>query len=145
MKGILSDGDTAVFDPAFTPATVRLPLPLQCAIPGSGAMTVGGRNVCLEEDAARVQLSGCQYVSGPYQIIPGLCDLTIEKVLPAQLSRGFTVKGAKLLLVGGPFIAKLTVTMPAKLVTPSGPQDDPVSQYIGRGEFSNTHTQFRTT
>jgi hypothetical protein len=129
---ILIDGDKVLFDQPF--ANRVLMKPEHGVIAGSGHATIRGKRVCVEGDERRVEVRNVSYMIPGYN--PGKGTLTIEKLLPNQVSRVTSSKGKKLLLKGASFIARLTPTQPAMSTsTPSTPE--PIAPTTGMGRFVN--------
>lgn len=138
---ILIDGDKVNFDSLFAPAVVKV----QAGnISASGPPTLGGKKVCVEGDEGSVSVAGCDYVSPPFAI-PGKGTMKIKKLAPDQLAVKTTAGGKKVLLKGMKFIAEFKVDKPAEFQTPSGPQTDPMPQYVGTGSFKSSNQKLKGT
>ena len=132
MDAILLDGDWVEFQPVFAPAVVTV-RPAQLVASGHDA--VGGRRMCVEGDERTVRVDGCPYVSAQY-VSGGIGVLTIQMLHPTSLARKTTSLGRKVLLKGGPFVARFQVTAPAVFMAPTGqPIPDPMPLYTGSGLF----------
>ena len=131
---IVLDGDQALFLPAFGPAIVAVQ---PGKIAGTGTATAHGKAICVDGDEASVSVPGCAYVMAAF--VGGTGTLTIQQLGPDQLART-TKNGKPPILKGAQFIAKFTVTKPAEMPTPTGPQADPLTSYVGQGSFVTINT-----
>jgi hypothetical protein len=119
--------------PTIVPA-IQAPVPL---VGSSTNVTVVGTLVCLEGDelppVLRVPLP---YTAPPF-VTPGMGTLTLT-LMPNNKTRT-TTNGKPLLLKGGTFQAKFSVSAPAMQPTPTGPVPDPVSVKPGTAQFISTN------
>ena len=137
---VLIDGDTVVFLPAFTPATVIVqPGKLE----GSGPATMGGKKICVEGDESKVSVAGCTYMTPQYSI-PGSGTLKIASLAGDQKAKKTKTGGKAVLLKGGNFTAKFEVQSPAQQPPPGpgSPIPDATTQYSGKGTFVPGNTKF---
>jgi hypothetical protein len=136
MEQYIVSGDQAVFLPAFGPAIIT---PIPGVINGSATKTkVTKKPVCLEGDEKKVTVSNVMYIMGSFAI-PGMGTLTIQQLGGDQTSKKTKVEGKAPIVKGTMFTAKFTVSSPAKMPTPKGPQDDPAPTYMGQGQFVPTN------
>lgn len=126
---ILVSGDLAIFFPTFPPAIVVV---LPGILSGSASDFHRGRPVCVLGDEKKVMVPGCAYISGPFSI-PGVGTLSILR-LTTQISLTSSSGGRALLVARGPFIARFSVTTPARIPPPVS-TPDPMPLYLGMGEF----------
>ena len=138
---VLIDGDQAIFQASFPPATVVVQ---PGSISASGTATRGGSTLCVDGDESSVEVSGCMYTAAAYTI-PGTGTLTIDSLAGDQVASKTQTGGKKVLLVGSTFTAKFSVDSPAQMVTPSGTTPDSTPSYTGSGSFQTTNTKFRAT
>ena len=138
---VLIDGDTAVFMPTFGAATVVVQ---PGTLSGTGDGTVGGKKMCIEGDEGSVSVPGCTYLTPQYSI-PGVGTLEIDSLAGDQTATKTNTSGTAVLLVGGSFTAKLTVSSPAMQPPPGpgSPIPDSTTEYSGQGQFVTTNTLFR--
>jgi hypothetical protein len=138
---ILVDGDTVMFEPAFTAATVVVqPGKLE----GSGPATIGGKKICVDGDESKVSVAGCAYMTPQYSI-PGTGTLKISALAGDQKAKKTNTGGKAVLLKGGNFTAKFEVQSPAKQPPPGpgSPIPDATTQYSGNGNFIASNTKFQ--
>jgi Contractile injection system spike tip protein len=138
---ILIDGDTVVFIPAFTPATVVVqPGKLE----GSGPATLGGKKICVDGDESKVSVAGCVYMTPQYSI-PGSGTLKISALAGDQKAKKTQTGGKAMLLKGGNFTAKFEVQTKAQQPPPGpgSPVPDATKEYSGEGMFVTTNTKFQ--
>ncbi len=130
---ILIDGDMAVFKPNFGAATVVV---RPGSITASGKAKVSGKLACIVGDEKSVSVQGCTYMAGQYSI-PGTGTLSIASLADDQKAKTCQSKGKKLLLKGGSFTARFTVSVPAMQPPPGpgSPVPDPTAAYSGSGNF----------
>ncbi len=129
---VLLDGDQVVFLPVFGAAVVAVQ---PGRLPGSGPATVQGKKVCVDGDEGRVQVPGCSYFT-PSHPIPGTGTLKILALAPDQRAQHCQTGGKPMLLKGGQFQAKFEVQAPAQMPAPPGPPvPDPLTLYVGQGQF----------
>lgn len=136
---MLQDGDLAQFMPAFGPAVVVV---RPGRMSGSGPAKIKGKPICVVGDEMRLQVPGCNYVSGPH-VIPGVGTLKITSLAPNQRSMKLKIKGKPAILKGMMFTARFEVQSPAQQPTPAGPVPDPVPIYMGQGNFISTNVQVK--
>lgn len=138
---ILVDGDLAMFQPTFGPATV-VPKPGKLA--GSGPGTLMGKNLCVVGDEGKVAVLACTYMTQIYSV-PGLGTLKIAALSSNQKAQKTSTGQKSVLLKGATFTAKLEVTTPAQYVDPATGSliPDPNAQYSGSGTFVTTNNKFR--
>lgn len=115
--------------PAIVPQ-LAAPVPLV----GTGStVIVVGMPICLEGDeippSVRVPLT---YTAPPF-VTPGMGTLSVT-LLPTNKTAQ-TQNKKKILLLGGTFPAKFSVTTPATQPTPTGPVPDPVTTKPGTAKF----------
>ncbi len=137
---VLIDGDTVMFMPAFTPATVVVqPGKLE----GSGPASFDGKKVCVEGDESKVSVAGCTYMTPQYSI-PGTGTLKISALAADQKAKKTGTGGKAMLLKGGNFTAKFEVQSPAQQPPPGpgSPIPDATTQYSGNGNFVTTNAKF---
>jgi Contractile injection system spike tip protein len=138
---VLLDGDQALFLPTFGASIVAVQPGVLTA---SGPATVGNKKLCIEGDEASVSVPGCAYMT-PQYLIPGVGTLEIDALAGDQTATKTSTGGTAVLLVGGAFTAKLTVSSPA-MQPPPGPGPpipDSTTEYSGRGQFVTTNTKLR--
>ncbi|CBW75286.1 unnamed protein product [Mycetohabitans rhizoxinica HKI 454] len=128
LKLVVLDGDTVQFDTTFGPAVALNPPVAHIA--GSGQFSVNGKKVCISGDEASVKVPGVTYQSGIF--MGGVGEVVIEKLQEQTAPR--VVGGKPVMVKGVKFLAKLKVISKAKS-TSSPPQEDPMSEYLGTGEF----------
>ena len=141
MDYILTDGDQALFQPSFGPATVMV---LPGTLTASGPATLLGKRLCIEGDEGSVSVPGCMYTTPQYSI-PGSGTLEIA-ALAGDQTASKTRSGSKgLLLVGSQFTARFQVQSPAQQPPPGpgAPIPDATPEYTGSGSFLTTNTKFR--
>jgi Contractile injection system spike tip protein len=137
---ILIEGDTVIFMPSFTPATVVVqPGKLE----GSGPATIGGKKICVDGDESKVAVAGCAYMTPQYSI-PGNGTLKISALAGNQKATKTQTGGKAVLLKGGNFTAKFEVQSPAQQPPPGpgSPVPDATPQYSGNGMFVTTNAKF---
>jgi hypothetical protein len=141
---IVLDGDTLFFNPAFDGGAMVTPtVPTQ--MKGSGPATVNSIKVCVVGDEKDATLKfACTYFTGSFPL-PGTGQIQIAALGSNQQAEKTQSGGAKVILVGSEFDAKMTVQAGAQLTTPSGPQLDKTTSYTGRGKFISTNTKFTGT
>jgi hypothetical protein len=92
---------------------------------------------CLEGDELPKAISTpLPYMSPPY-VTPGVGTLKIT--LAANNKTSKTKNGKVILLKGATFQAEFSVSSPAMMPTPAGPQPDPVSKKTGTCQFITTN------
>ena len=128
---IITNGDQVLFNPAFGPATVIVRPGI---IQGSGKATVNGKQICILGDEENVIVSGCAYTAGPFTQ-PGIGSLKIVPFSASQHTEVSTDVLGKIILKGGAFRAVFEVMTAAIQVTPTGPVQDPVTEYHGIAQF----------
>jgi len=130
---IVIDGDMALFNPNFGPATVVVQPGTMRA---SGPASVTGKKACVEGDEKNVSVPGCIYLTGQYSI-PGAGTLTIAALGGDQKAIKTATGGKKLILKGSTFTAKFTVNAPAQQPPPGPgpPIPDATPEYSGTGAF----------
>jgi len=130
---IVIDGDQATFEASFGAATVVV---RPGSITASGKARVSGKLACVVGDEASVSVQGCTYSAGPYSI-PGTGTLSIASLAGDQQAQICQTGGKKLLLKGGNFTARFTVSVPAMQPPPGpgSPIPDPTATYSGSGSF----------
>ena len=128
LNSIMLDGDQVIFLPAFPPAMVTVQ---PGKLSGSGKTKIKGKKICLKGDEKKVKVANCMYMTPSFPV-PGMGTLTIKKLMPNQLSKKAKHK-KKILLKGTQFQAEFKVDQKAQLITPGGPVQDPMPQYMGFG------------
>jgi hypothetical protein len=130
---IVIDGDKAMFEASFGAATVVV---RPGSITASGKARVSGKVACVVGDEKSVSVQGCMYSAGPYSI-PGTGTLSIASLAGDQQAKTCQTGGKKLLLKGGSFTARFTVSVPAMQPPPGpgSPIPDPTATYNGSGSF----------
>jgi hypothetical protein len=136
MDFVIINGDQAVFDPSFPPATVTAP---PGVITGTAKGRVSGLLACVEGDEASVVVAGAVYFTPAFSI-PGAGTLTIESLGPDQKAQKGKSGGRVFILRGSKFRARFQVNAPA--TAPSGGAD-PTPIYSGTGSFITTNTRAR--
>ena len=139
MDFVIITGDQAVFDTAFTPATVVAPPGI---ITGTAKESVNNLTVCAEGDEASVVVSGAVYFTPSFPI-PGVGTLTIESLGPDQKARKGQSASRALILKGTKFRARFQVVSPAMVPTSGPPAPDPMPIYFGTGSFITTNTRLQ--
>jgi hypothetical protein len=139
---IVITGDTAEF-PANCFPGATLVAPLSAPMAGSAKFKVGNMPACIAGDEGKVSLP-CQYFTPAFST-PGAGTVTIESLIPPQQSGVATSTSTAAILATGKFIAKLAVSKPAQLDTPTGPQLDPLTTYVGTGEFKTSNKKATTS
>jgi len=134
---IIKTGDLATFNPAFGTATVVV---VPGNMSGTAQFKVDGSIACVQGDEAKVSVPGCSYVAPPFTI-PGVGTLTIQTLGPDQTGKKTNSSQKAVILKGSTFTAQFTVSLPAGMPTPSGPNPDPVPQYTGTGQFVTTNVR----
>lgn len=140
MDFVIINGDQAVFDPSFAPATVIAP---PGVITGSARKKINGLIACTEGDEATVVVAGAVYFTPSFPI-PGAGTLTIESLGPDQKAKKGKSVGRALILRGSKFRVRFQVAAPAQVIQPGGttvPDLTPV--YSGTGSFITTNTRVR--
>jgi hypothetical protein len=137
MDFVIVNGDQAVFDPSFPPATVTAP---PGVITGTAKGRVSGLLACVEGDEASVVVAGAVYFTPSFPI-PGAGTLTIESLGPDQKAQKGKAGGRVFILRGSKFRARFQVNAPA--TAPSGGAPDPTPIYSGTGSFITTNTRAR--
>lgn len=137
MDFVIINGDQAIFDPSFPPATVIAP---PGVISGASRDKVNGLIACAEGDEATVVVGGAVYFTPSFPI-PGVGTLTIESLGPDQKAKQAKSSSRALILRGSKFRARFQVTAPAQIVQVSGPILDPTPVYSGTGSFVTTNTR----
>ncbi|MGC2776851.1 MAG: hypothetical protein WA418_14580 [Bradyrhizobium sp.] len=130
---IVIDGDMANFQPSFGAAKVVV---RPGRITASGKARVAGKLACVVGDEKSVTVAGCPYSAGSYSI-PGTGTLTIASLAANQQAKTCQTNSKKLLLKGGSFTARFTVSVPAMQPPPGpgSPIPDPTATYSGSGSF----------
>jgi Contractile injection system spike tip protein len=139
MDFVIINGDQAVFDPSFAPATVIAP---PGVITGTAKEKVSGLVACAEGDESSVVVAGAVYFTPSFPI-PGAGTLTIESLGPDQKARKGKSAGRVLILRGSKFRARFQVNAPATVPSINGPVPDPTPIYSGTGSFVTTNTVAR--
>ena len=137
MDFVIINGDHAVFDPSFPPATVIAP---PGVITGTAKGKVSGVLACAEGDEASVVVAGAVYFTPSFPT-PGAGTLTIESLGPDQKAQKGKSQGRVFILRGSKFRARFQVNAPA--TAPSGGAPDPTPIYSGTGSFITTNTRAR--
>jgi hypothetical protein len=121
-------------DPPTVAPTLIPPTPLVA----SGFSTVNSLAVCVEGDELPQSLQApMPYMCPPYTV-PGMGTVAVT-LNPSNKTSVATDKGKAVLLKGGTFNAKLSVTVPAQMPPPvSSP--DPVSTKTGTAMFITMNT-----
>jgi hypothetical protein len=140
MDFIIINGDQAIFDPAFPPATVMAPPGI---ITGTAMEKVTGLIACADGDEASVVVAGAAYFTPSFPI-PGVGTVTIESLAPDQKAQKGKSGGRFLILRGSKFRARFQVSAPAQIITAGGPVPDPNPIYSGTGSFITTNTRARS-
>jgi hypothetical protein len=137
---IIMSGDSAIFNPAFSPAIVTVQ---PGTITGSAQMQIQGSLVCVSGDEASVVVAGCPY-NTPSFPTPGVGTLTITALGGDQMATQ-TKSGQKaVILKGSTFTARFSVTVPATLPGPP-PTPDSLLVYSGTGQFVTTNAVSKGT
>lgn len=139
MDFVIINGDQAVFDPSFPPATVIAPPGM---ITGTAKGTVTGLLACAEGDEASVVVAGAVYFTPSFPT-PGAGTLTIESLGADQKAQKGKSEGRVFILRGSKFRARFQVNAPASLPSAGGPVPDPTPVYNGTGSFITTNTRAR--
>ncbi|MDT7778836.1 MAG: hypothetical protein QOC99_1348 [Acidobacteriota bacterium] len=139
MDFVIINGDQAIFDPSFGPATVIAPPGM---ISGTTVEKVNGLTVCADGDEASVVVAGAVYFTPSFPI-PGVGTLTIESLGPDQKATKGKSSGRVLILKGSKFRARFQVAAPAQVPSASGTVPDPTPIYSGTGSFITTNTLVR--
>jgi hypothetical protein len=137
---ILIEGDTVIFMPAFTPATVVVQ---PGKLHGSGPASIDGKKISVDGDESKVAVAGCTYMTPQYSI-PGTGTLKISALAGDQKAKKTQTGGKAVLLKGATFTAKLEVQSPAQQPPPGPgpPVPDSTTQYSGKGMFVTTNAKF---
>jgi Contractile injection system spike tip protein len=119
------------------PPTVVPPLIPPIPLVGTSTDTfVDKMPVCLEGDELPMAIATpLPYFSPPY-VTPGMGTLKLT-LMPNNKSM-MTKNGKAILLKGATFTAEFTVSSPAMMPTPAGPQPDPVPKKTGTAQFITT-------
>ena len=141
MDYVLIDGDQAMFQPSFGPATVIVQ---PGKLTASGPATLVGKKLCVDGDERSVSVPGCMYTTPQYSI-PGSGTLEIAALAGDQKASKTQSGSENLLLVGGSFTARFKVQSPAQQPPPGpgSPTPDATPEYSGSGSFLTTNTRFR--
>jgi len=139
MDFVIINGDQAIFDPSFAPATVMAPPGI---ITGSAKGSVNNLTACVEGDESSVVVSGAVYFTPSFPI-PGVGTLTIESLGPDQKAGMGKSADRALILRGTKFRARFQVAAPAQVPTAGGPAPDPTPVYSGTGSFITTNTRVK--
>jgi hypothetical protein len=139
MDFVIINGDQAIFDPSFAPATVIAP---PGVMTGTAIEKVNGLIACAVGDEASVVVAGAVYFTPSFPI-PGVGTLTIESLAPDQKAVKGKSAGRVLILKGSKFRARFQVAAPAQVPTVGGPVPDPTPVYSGTGSFITTNTRVR--
>lgn len=139
MDSVIVNGDQAVFDPSFPPATVIAP---PGVITGTAKGKVSGLLACAEGDEASIVVAGAAYFTPSFPI-PGAGTLTIESLGPDQKAQKGNSGGRAFILRGSKFRARFQVNAPATVSSPGGPVPDLTPVYSGTGSFVTTNTRAR--
>lgn len=139
MDFVIINGDQAIFDPPFTPATVIAP---PGVITGSARGNVNNLTICVEGDEASVVVAGAVYFTPSFPI-PGVGTLTIESLGQDQKATKGKSANRALILRGTKFRARLQVSSPAQVPVSGGTVPDPTPTYFGTGSFVTTNTVVR--
>ena len=137
MDFVIINGDQAIFDPSFPPATVIAP---PGVITGTAMAKVSGLVACAEGDEASVVVPGAAYFTPSFPI-PGVGTLTIESLGPDQKAAKGKSAGRLLILRGTKFRARFQVAAPAQVPVTGGTVPDPTPVYFGTGSFITTNTR----
>jgi hypothetical protein len=137
MDFVIINGDQAVFDPSFPPATVIAP---PGVINGSAKLGVNKLTVCAEGDESSVVVPGAAYFTPSFPI-PGVGTLTIESLGPDQRAKKGKSAGRALILRGTKFRARFQVSAPAQVISGPNTVPDPNPIYSGTGSFITTNTR----
>lgn len=140
---ILIEGDSVIFNPAFTPATVVVQ---PGKLMSSSLATIGGKKICVEGDELNVAVPGCTYMTPQYSI-PGTGTLKIAALAGNQKAKKTWIGSKPVLLKGANFIATFEVQSPAQQPPPGpgSPIPDATPQYTGNGTFVSTNAKFMGT
>lgn len=136
---VITDGDQAVFTPAFGAAIVVV---RPGRLTGSGKSTLSGKKICVEGDEKKLEVPGCAYVT-PQFIIPGTGTLKIAALGADQLTKKSKNEGKAILLKGSVFTAVFEVQNPAKDPSSPPPKPDPVPKYSGTGQLVSFNLKFK--
>jgi hypothetical protein len=132
---ILITGDEVIFNPNFGQAIVTV---RSAKLIGTGKAKINGKLVCIDGDERKVTVSACPYVTQKCSI-PGMGMLFIQSLDSSQKAQKIKSKGKPVLLKGGEFKAKFTVTSPAQQPSTPNPIPDTTLQYSGTGIFISTN------
>lgn len=140
---ILINGDIATFQPSFGAATVTV---APGTLSGSAPCKAVGQVVCIEGDEGSVSVPGCPYISGAY-VTPGTGTITIDALGSDQVAEKTKSGDTPVMLKGGTFTAKFSVSSPAMQPPPGpgSPTPDPTTEYSGSGNFTTTNTSVKAT
>lgn len=141
LDTIIIDTDQAVFQPAFGAATVVVRPGI---MKGTGKTTLQGKFVCVDGDEKQLMVPGCMYTAGAFSA-PGVGTLKIEALAGNQLTTKTKSGGKPVILKGATFTAKFEVQVPAMNPAPPSPVPDPMSMYMGQGQFVSTNVKFKAT
>jgi hypothetical protein len=140
MDFVIINGDQAIFDPSFPPATVLAP---PGVITGTAKGNVNNLTVCADGDEYSVIVAGAAYFTPSFPI-PGVGTLTIQSLGPDQKSKKGKSAERFLILRGTKFRARFQVNAPAQVPLPSGgTAPDPTPVYNGTGSFITTNTRLQ--
>jgi hypothetical protein len=136
---VITDGDQAVFTPAFGAAIVVV---RPGRLTGSGKSALSGKKICVEGDEKKLEVPGCAYVT-PQFIIPGTGTLKIAALGADQLTKKSKDEGKAIVLKGSVFTAVFEVQNPAKDPSSPPPKPDPVPKYSGTGQLVSFNLKFK--
>lgn len=136
---IVVTGDTAEF-PAdcFTGALTE---PMSTPMSGTARFKVAGKLACQVGDHRAVALP-CSYRTATHTI-PGAAIVTISALTAPQQSRVAASGSAAVLLTAQKFTCELTITVPASVVQNGATVTDPLTKYVGQGEFKSSNDTAR--
>ena len=137
---VLIDGDQAVFQPTFGPATVAV---RPGKLTGSGPAEVNDKKMCIDGDEKQLSVPGCSYFT-PLYSIPGVGTLKIDTLAANQKAKYNQTGGKAVLLKGGNFTAKFEVQTPAMQAPPTSTPDT-MTAYSGQGSFITKNTIYQAT
>jgi Contractile injection system spike tip protein len=132
---ILLTGDEVIFNPNFGQAIVTV---RPAKLIGTGKDKIDGKLICIDGDEKKVTVPACPYITQKCTI-PGMGMLFIQSLASAQKAQKTKSKGKPVLLKGGEFKAKFTVTSPAQQPSTPNPIPDTTIQYSGTGTFITTN------
>jgi hypothetical protein len=138
---ILIAGDEVIFNPNFGQAIVTV---RPAKLIGTGKIKINNKLVCIDGDERKVTVPTCPYITQKCSI-PGMGMLFIQSLDSSQKAQKTKSKGKLVLLKGGEFKAKFTVTVPAQQPSTPNPIPDTTLQYSGTGTFISMNLKVQGT